>query len=87
MLQIASDIFIRAFLLFLSLFLKIFCWVPLVITGFYFSQTSVILFSFLLGIQMLSVLLGCPLQRGVRKARVYCIWIGILYGCFIPLKL
>ena len=36
---------------------------------------------------MLSVLLGCPLQRGVRKARVYCIWIGILYGCFIPLKL
>ena len=29
MLKIASDVFIRAFLLFLSLFLKIFCWVPL----------------------------------------------------------
>ena len=29
MFKIASDIFIRAFLLFLSRFLKIFCWVPL----------------------------------------------------------
>ena len=29
MLKIASDVFIRAFLLFLSLFLKIFSWVPL----------------------------------------------------------
>ena len=29
MFKIASDIFIRAFLLFLGLFFKIFCWVPL----------------------------------------------------------
>ena len=38
--------------------------------GVYFSQTSVIFF--LLGIKLLSVLSGCQLQRGVRKARVDC---------------
>ena len=30
---------------------------------------------FLPGIYLLSVLSGCPLQRGVRKARVDCTWV------------
>ena len=41
-----------------------------VIAGVYFSQMSVIYFW--TGIQLLSVLSGCPLQRAVRRARADC---------------
>ena len=40
------------------------------IVGIYFSQPSVIYF--LPGIQLLSILSGCPLQQGVGKVRVNC---------------